>query len=103
MRHGFTQGLWVVPTVPRTNRRAQGLPGIVHDPSRTRHESTHAIDRNRQFAARRDGTLYIGPPTGLLDLSGQWQLRASGHGWRGRITGRTLWLRRREPFERQER
>ena len=61
------------------------------------HEGAHADARAGEAAPQRDGAVHLRSPARLPDLPGQRQLRAAGHGRRGRPARSALRLRRRQP------
>jgi formate dehydrogenase major subunit len=82
LRHRCTRCLRLLPPVPGGNRRAQGLPGLLHHAGGGRHGGHDAERQAGAAAAQRDGALHLRPPARLPDLPGQRQLRAAGHGRR---------------------
>ena len=69
--------------------------GLLHHAGRRGHGGAHPDASGSPHPQGRDGALHLRPPAGLPDLRGQRQLRAAGHGRRGRPARGALRLRRR--------
>ena len=80
VRHRYAEGLRLLPPVPGRDRGAQGLPGLLHDDRRARHEGPHALAAHRPAAPRRGRALRLRSPARLRRLPGERPLRAAGHG-----------------------
>ena len=103
LRDRFARAVRLVPSVPGRNRRPARLPRVVHHARARRDEGAHREPRARAPASRRDGAVHFRSSARLPDLSRQRQLRAAGHGGRGRSARSALpQRRRREPSPRGE-
>ena len=78
LRHRLAEGVRILPPVPGRGRRPQGLPGVLHDPGRARHEGSHAVAEAAAAPAQRRGALRVRSPARLRRLPGEWTLRAAG-------------------------
>ena len=98
VRHRQSGAFWLVPPVPGRDRRQARHAGLVHHAGGSRHGGAHAQHPACRSAPRRDGALYLRPPARLPDLLRQWQLRAAGHGRRGRPARSALRHGGAQPF-----